>query len=365
MALQTIPGRVWLPERINTNDVSFTLDLTMDAVNEIAGCVFKAPKTGNITHVIYSLTGVSVTSGPLNFDARIESVNTSTGINSGSLLNSGTTNDSNGTDSIATTDDNDQREIALTTSGGVAVTVGDPIAFVLTAPSSGTFDVRMASWGGDSAEDDPYCLSGTTATPTKVNRAPVFGLKYSDGSYWAPVGCYPVETMASPVVNTGTNPDEVGNSFTFPFPVRINAVAIYMDPAASTSFTLEVWDSGLSSLYDKVIDCDINFAQDDGTIVIPISDLDFDANEEFYVTCTPDGATSMEFHYFTVETAAYLDMFSCGQNVHGVTRDGGTGAFTAETTRRYMMSVGVCAFDDGAGSGGSGIAVLTAGGLVR
>ncbi len=357
MAFQTFSGRVWLPERMVTNSGSpGLLNLTLNAANEIGGAVVKAPKTGNITHVLYTLLVVDVTSGPLNFDIRLETVDTTTGLpdTSGTLFNSGTSNDSNGTDSIATSDDQDTREVALTTSGGVAVTVGDPIAVVLTAPGSGTFDVQLASIGDDIPEDDPYGISGTTAVPAKAQRTPVIGFKYSDGSYWAPVTSWPYETAASPAVNTGTNPDEVGNKFTFPFPIRFNAVAILCDLAASTSFTLKVIDSGGSTLYSKVVDTDINFAQDDGSIVIPIADQEFDADEMFRVTCTPDGATSLEFWYFTVETAAYLDMFSGGQDVHACVRENAGTFDDSITARRYFISLGVCAFSDGAGGAGGG-----------
>lgn len=343
MAYQTFKGRVWLPERIVSNDVSPLLSLTLDAASESAGFVVKAPRTGTIDRVIYSLMTVSVTSGPLNFDARLETVNAATGLPTGTLLGT----DSNGTDAIADTDDNDQREITLTT--GVAVTVGDVFAFLLVAPGSGTFNVQLATLGGDVAIDDPYGVSNGA----KTNRGPVLGFRYSDGEYWAPPSSWPVEVFATPAVNTGTTPDEVGNRFTFPMPIRINAVSIWMDPAASTSFTLKVIDSGGSTLYTKAIDGDINFNQDDGVIEVPISDLDFDANEMFRVTCTPDGATSMDFHYFDVESASYMDMFSGGQNVHATHRTD-AGAWTDTTTRRYMISVGVCAFDDGAGAGGGG-----------
>ena len=358
MPFQTIAGGLWSPERLRTNDVSPLLSLTIDAVGENAGFVVRAPKTGNITHVIYSLMTVAVTSGPLNFDARLETLD-SDGTNSGTLLNSGTSNDSNGADSIADTDDNDQREVALTTSGGVAVTLGQQFAFILQAPGAGTFNVQLATLGGDPVNDDPYGISNGA----KTNRGPVLAFRYSDGNVYAPLGSLPFETIASLAVGTGSTPDEVGNRFQYPFPVRINAVEVYMDPTAATSALMQVFAADETTvLYSVTIDCDLNFDQSDGTVLVPTSDLDFDANEVFFVTFTPQEATTMDFTYAQVEDTDYWD-FDSGLSVYSVSRTNNTGGLATLNTRRYFISVRICAFDNGAaiftGRRGAGAANLS------
>jgi hypothetical protein len=351
MALQALKGGMWYPEKFKTDGANPILALQLNAAGETAGAVVMAPFTGNIVAVVYSLMGVAVTSGPLNFDARLESVDTSTGLNSGTLLGT----NSNGTDSIADSDDNDQRKVTLTTA--VAVTKGvTPIAFVLQAPGSGTFDVNLLTLGGDFSGKIPYCLSNGA----KVIRVPAVGFEYDDGSYHAAPGCFPAELLATTTFNSSSNPDELGNTIAAPGPCRIDAVYVYGDPTAGGSLTIKITDGSGVERMSFSIDTDLHIDQSDGSMEIPLpdpaspGDLDFDNAEDIVVTVVPD-ANNFEIVYADVESAAYMDMFDGGQDVHGVTRNNGTGGFTPQTTRRYFVSVRICAIDDGAGGAGGGL----------
>lgn len=351
MAFQRIRGGFWLPEPFRTDAGDPRLALTIDAVGEMAGAVVKAPRTGNISHVIYSLMTVSVTSGPLNFDCRLETITTSTGINSGTLLGT----NSNGADPIADTDDNDQRRVALTTPVAVVEGVTD-IAFVLNAPGSGTFNVQLATLGGDFVNKFPYCLTNGT----KTLRVPVLAFEYDDGEVYAPPGCFPCEVIGSTTFNSSSNPDERGNKFQYPVPVGIDAVSILGDPTAGGTFDIRISAADGSEIMTITLDTDYHIDQSDGSMMFPLEEdvadiLKFAANEAFFVTVLPD-ANNFELYHFDVESAYYMDGFDGGQLVHGCNRNNLSGVPTDETTRRYFVAVRVAALDDGAGGGGGGLA---------
>lgn len=346
MTLQSLKGGPWYPERSITDGANPILAFTLDAANETAGFVVKAPKAGNIERVIYTLGTVSVTSGPLNFDARLESLDSS-GLNSGTLLGT----NSNGTDAIGTDDDNTQREITLTSA--VAVTKGQDLAFVLVAPSSGTFSVQLQSLGGDFTGKYPYGFNLTS----KAGRVPVLGFRYDDGTYVTAAGCFPCRTISFSDVTSATTPDEVGNRFSTPFPWKANRIAFFMDPLAGATMTIRIYNASDTVLLEQAIDMDNHVDYGDGTIAFDLDDeIEFAANTVYRVTFRPD-ANEQEPYYFEVGSAAYMDMFDGGQSIHATERTD-DGSWTDTTTRRYFISLGISALDDGAGSGGGGNTIL-------
>lgn len=342
MALQDLKGGMWFPAKIATDGVPAFANITLDTASETGWFIFKAPKTGSIDRVIYSLGAVSITAGPLNFDARLETVDAATGLPSGTLWAANT----NGADSIADTDDNDQREITLTASA--SVTKGQDVAFVLTAPGSGTFSVVLQSIGGDLVSHFPYCGNGTT----KLSRIPVFGVRYSTPEYIAPVGCVPIETYGSSTIGSASNPDEVGNKFTFPFPCKVNGINIWMDPAATTDFTVKIYQGDSTELLSHTIDSDVHATQTDGSYEFDLDDtISLSANTAYRVTLLPN-TTAQEFHFFTVESASYMDMHDGGQSIFACVRQDAGAWDDTNTTRRYFISLRICALDDGVGGGG-------------
>lgn len=343
MALQTLNGGPWYPERVITDGTSPILYLTLNVANEAVGFVFKAPKTGTIDRVVYALGAtVNVTGGPLNFDARLESVG-ATGLNSGSLLAAG----SNANDPIDQGQTLDNREITLTTP--VAVTKGQDIAFVLVAPSSGTFSVDVTTIGGDFTGRFPYCFNDTT----KVARVPVIGLRYNDATYAAPAGCVPYRIISSSTITSATTPDEIGNRFQYKVPCRVNAIALYLDPNASSEFVVRIYDASDTVLLEYTFDSDVHADYGDGSMVFDLDEeLELAANTTYRVTIRPT-ASNHELYYFEVENAAYLDMFDGGQVIHATERTD-NGAWTDTATRRYFIALRMSALDDGAGGGGGG-----------
>lgn len=342
MTLQAIKGGPWFPARIITDGANPLLQLTLDTASEVAGFVFLAPRTGNIDRVIYSLVAVSVTSGPLNFDARLETLG-ATGLNSGTLFDTNT----NGADSISTTDDNTQREITLTAAA--AVTRGEPLCFVLQAPGSGTFSVQLQTVGGDFTGKFPYAFNITS----KTIRQPVFGLRYDDGTYVAPAECFPCLTISSSNINSSDTPDEIGNRFSLPFPCKVNAINMHLDPNASSEFTVRIYNASDTVLLEQTFDSDNHVDYGDGSMSFDLDEeLELSANTTYRVTIRP-AASDHELYYFTVGSASYMDMFDGGQSIYATERTD-DGAWTDTTTRRYFISLRMSALDDGAGGSGSG-----------
>lgn len=340
MTLVAVKRGPWYPERIVTDGGDPTLALTLNVASEVAGYIFKFPKAGNVDRVIYSLGAVSITSGPLNFDARLEGLS-STGLNSGVLLGT----NSNGADSIADTDDNTQREITLTDA--VAVTKGQDGAFVLAAPGSGTFSVELRQAGGDFTGKFPYAFNDSS----KTARVPFFLLRYDDGTYVAPAGCYAIRAIGSSTITSATNPDEIGNRFQYPFPCKIDAISMLLNPNSSADFTVRIYDDSNNVLLEQTFDSDNHVDYGDGSMTFDLDDeIEVAANTWYRVTIRPS-ASNHQLYYYEVGSTSYLDAMEGGQNIYATSREN-DGGWTNTTNRRYFISTRLSALDDGAGGGG-------------
>jgi hypothetical protein len=349
MALQSlIGGAAWYPTPFYSIDApSMSSTLVMDAVNEMIAFIFRAPKTGNIDRVGCKTGDVSVTAGPLTFTVRLETV--TNGLPSGTLVGT----DTNVNWSVATGDDFIWKEHTLTAAA--AVTKGQIMALLFTAPAAGTFSVPLHSFiNSINTTSFPYCATRTGAGSwTKNLRNAMMNLRYDDGVYACPEGFFPFFNVSSSAIGSGSTPDEVGNRFTVPFKCKLRSLTIWIDRAATTDFTVRVYDSADSVLIEQTIDSDDHVDLLENSEILEMDDeITLEASTLYRVTFRPN-TTTQTFYYCEPSTAAMMDAFAGGQNIHATHRTDG-GAWTDTTTRRYFISLGLSAFDDGASAGGGG-----------
>lgn len=192
--------------------------LLLDAAGEKAAFIFRAPKAGNIRKVGFRTN--TVTTGVVDLDVRLETIDASTGLPTGTLWGTNT----NGLVTIADTDDNKFFVVTLTADATVAK--DELVALVIVPPGSGfNFNIASTIAGGFASNmGTPYNALYTTSWAKTLSSAGNVGyIEYSDGSA-VPSDFLPVDTMASTLFNNGSTPDERGNLIQLPFPVRCSGI---------------------------------------------------------------------------------------------------------------------------------------------
>jgi len=160
----------------------------MDAAGEGAGVVFVFPRTGTVTHLIWRWG--AVTTGEPAMHAALETVGDADGLPTGTLLAAG----AEATIAVVTGDANTIEEIALDTP--VAVTRAGLAAFTLQLPDPSTANLRMVSIDRNFTRDIPYCAHRVGGAWSKLNRNPIFALRYSDGNIYNVFGCYLISSVS-------------------------------------------------------------------------------------------------------------------------------------------------------------------------
>ncbi len=218
--------------------------MTSDAVNEKAAAIFQCPVAGSFTDFAVRTQTVSVTSGPLNFDFRLETV--TAGLPSGTLFGT----NSNATVSVANTDDNVWKTATLTTPPTVAV--GDYMAIVIKGPAAGTFSF---TWGGFSTlitpSMFPVCKSDTVPDgtyPTIASNRPSFAVKISSNWYSIPP-FYAVDSVNATAFGSGSSPNEYAIRFTAPMTMRVAGAVVYVSNVGG-NFKVSLWPTSASGQTD-------------------------------------------------------------------------------------------------------------------
>ena len=346
MALQTIPGGLWLPPRPSHLGValSFSGILLIDAANEKAAAILQVRKAGTVSKISWGTR--TVTTGA-TLDVRLETVDLATGNPSGTLLAAG----SNASVVVADADDNVRFTSTLTTP--VAVTRGQKVAVVIVNPAVSPGNFQISSIENTTiAGETPYI---TQFTPSwfKNTQAPAVALEYDDGSYDVAPGCFPMSAVASVVYANSSTPDERGLKFKVPFPCR--AVGAWIWANLSGDFDIALYDSdGTTVMASYPGDLNVGVVFDYNRNLFLFTGTASLLKDTFYrLVLKPTTATVLGLIEFTVGAAAVMDAFEGGQNFHLTTRTD-AGAWTDTTTQRPMMGLILDQFDDGVGGGAAG-----------
>jgi hypothetical protein len=348
MAEQVINGIVrfpFIPNVIASRNPTYLIE-TLDAADEKFAYIIQAPKTGNISKVGWRTSTVATGA---TFDIRLETVSTTDGNPTGTLLDTNT----NGSQVVGDTDDNTWFTTSLTSNA--AVTKGDIIAIVIASPGAGGHDIDISKMDTAAAyryHTFPY-EDLFTAAWVKDESSGTFALEYDDGSYAPIPNQFPQATNGNLSVTTATSPDEIGLKFKFTVPVRIIGFSVWCDLniGAGTSFIL--YDSdGSTALQTFVVDPDQLSANTNTTKMYLFSGSESLSKDTFYrLTMRPDTTTLNTIAQYTVDSVAVMDSFDGGQDFHKTERTD-AGAWTDTTTARPHIGLILDAFDDGVSIGG-------------
>ena len=362
MALQVIPGGfgLWLPSGLNHPVVqAFDTLPDIDVASEKAGVIFRVPKAGNIDKIHWGtrtvVTGATV-------DVRLESVDGSTGLPSGSLVGT----DTNGAHVLDGADDNTVLTTSLTTDA--TVTMGQEMALVISNPAVDPGDFILTSVNPQTTviQNFPYAAThnGTVWAKSATTTPIVFCLEYSDGTIVPIEGITPaINSITTTVFNNASTPDIYGQRFQVPFPTRVRGAWILGD--IDNDCTLRLVNTAFHEanatgiLLSATIDGTNRVNTSDGIQVITFDDTEEITKDTNYRLILIAGASNIEVTDWGTTAIGFLDGFPGGRNVHMTTaktptQDSDWTNYNSGTFRRILMGPIIDAFDDGVGSGASG-----------
>lgn len=194
---------------------------------------FQAPLTGDITDIAFGTQ--TVTTG-CTLDVRLEDLDTSTGLKSGTLVNAG----ANVSQVIADADDTVWFEVTLGTAG--TVTEGDALAVVFDV-SSGTPSALNFSVFTDGGLyfGFPYLIENDGTSTWISGNAPCFAVKYS-GVGWVTVpGAWPIVSHTATAWNSGSATKMYGARFQLSHQQSASHCWFWGDP--DQDFSIKLYDS--------------------------------------------------------------------------------------------------------------------------
>lgn len=334
MTLVAVPQTpLWMPNMASTYG-----NMTLDAANEKAAYIVRAPKAGNIDRVCFR-TG-NVATGE-TVDVRMETLDAS-GNPSGTLWGTNT----NASKVIGNADDNTWMEVTLTAAATVAR--GDTFAVVVALPGVTSAALNISRGAGAVAFGFPY-TDNYTGSWSKSTAAPIGALRYDDGTYPYTAGLHPWSSVASTGLNSGSTPDEIGNKITVPFPCTVAGLWCWCG-LNTVNTTFKLYDNSSSVLASVALDGDMSVLTSQCFIHLG-SDVTLAAGDVVRATFAPSASGT---NAFIMEATAPSGLGSAHPGGTAVVRTSRTdgGAWTDVSDQFAGIGLVISALDDGAGGGG-------------
>lgn len=346
MCIPTLPQNIVAAPSVST--------INFDAANDAIGNVFQIGKSGTIDKIVFFTGTLAGSSGSFDIEVRLETVDTSTGLPTGTLWAATT----NGTVNVLATADNTWQTITLTASA--TVVRGQYIAVIakVTAVNGAATTMAMVRFA-DTQMHAMYGVENLTgagwakqATSLTYCISPIF----NDGTFSSTPSFFLVPAVNTRTFNSGSSPNKRALKFQVAAPMRLTGFWVWMDLDADCIIKLYAAD-GTTVLAQKTVSSNI-----DNTTAAWIYTYLFDANEvspgyydlvantNYYLSVEPSSGTDISVYDIDYPSNAYLGSWGGGINWVSATNTGGT--WTATTTNRPFIGLIFNGVDDGVSTGG-------------
>lgn len=359
-------GRIGAPA-----DLDFILsfafaNMVFDGSGDKCAFIFQSETTDAITHLGYR-HGLRIGTPP-TMQISLQSVDTTTGAPTGTVLGGGSPASATFTPPADTTWDGTWRKIALANS--YTPTRGQVLAIVVEY-SSGTIDGSNGmsatyDWGPDNGGMFPRSAINTAGTWAQQSRIPPY-------AYYTASACFgqPVESVTQTTYLPSSTPDEYALRFALPAGwgdtyavMGFRGFVKSPGTASSPTFTATLYDTdGSTALQSLTLDVPPMGTSATGRIVefifdeATLSTLSFGSAYRIGIT------TTVQNTYLTTvdaDTATEAAAFPWGGDFYLSTR-ADAGAWTDDTTKRPAMELILADITEPAGGSGGGGRVIGGG----
>lgn len=313
--------------------------VTLSASGHKAALIFRAPKTGSITDLMFGTR--NVTTGA-TVDLRLETVSATDGFPTGTLQATNT----NAAVVVDSADDNVVKTGTLTASA--TVTKGDVLALVIVndSVSPGTMIIAAEA---RTTHNFPYSASITTASWGKSQANIIAGVKYSDGKCYPLHGVLLATATNAPSFNSGSTPDERGFKFQLPFSARVTG-AWAQGIIGSGDADLVLYDSSDAVIASTSIDHDqtCGFSGDLALLYFAASPT-LSANTDYRLVLKPTSATNVSITELALADATHRGAYDGGDAFQFTSRTD-AGAWTDSPLTWPMLGLIIDAVNSGGGT---------------
>lgn len=342
-----------LPQNISAAP-NVTSVINLDAVNDAIGNVFQIGKAGTISQISFYNSTLAGSSGSFDLEVRLETVDTATGLPTGTLWATNT----KGTVNVLATADNQWQTITLTATG--TVSKGQFVAVVakVTAINGAATTMGMAKFA-DTQMHAIYGVENLTgagwaknSVSNTYNIVPIF----NDGSLAETPSLFVASAVNTRTFNSGSSPSKRAMKFKVAAPMRLTGCWVWLDLDADCIIKLYAAD-GTTVLAQKTVSSNIDNASAawiytylfDANEVSP-GYYDLVANTNYYLSIEPSSGSDISIYDVDYPSNAYLGLCGGGINWYSSTNTGGT--WTDNTLNRPWIGLIFNGVDDGVSAGG-------------
>lgn len=239
MAFVTIPETHW-PNKPATwssvPNIAGSTNLDLNGSGQWAAWVGQVKQTATIDRYFFRVAAATTGCDAL---VRIETVDTSTGLPTGTLYHA------NATDAV--TIGTGAADYANNFDGTFSLAQGDFIAFVISVSSGTPSGVQFGLFDDDGAGVMvPYLIDFDAAAAIRTSGAICAGLGISGGGAVCLPKMWPINAASNETYNSGSSPDTIGNRIVVDAPIRVAGAFYWVDQDADA--TLKLYDTDGSTV---------------------------------------------------------------------------------------------------------------------
>jgi len=313
----------------------------------VALYVGEMPSTETVDRVFFRIQSATTGCDAL---VRIETVDTSTGLPTGTLVHA------NASQSVTIT--SGAADYTVTFPGSFSL-AKQPLIAIVVAVSSGTPSaVYFALLQNDSVNRGlPYQIDYDASAAVRLTSSPACGLGIAGGSAISLKYCWPVSSFGTSAYQATSTPDTVGNQIVIPAKIRVCGAWALIDPASTGKLNLYDTDGATVLAYADI------YANVPPTTTISIAHYQFSSAVElpagtYWLAAEATGGANLNVPYCVFPAADFragspmgggmMTYATCTQT------PAGTGDWTLTDTRQSFMGLVVDGIEDGAGGSGGG-----------
>jgi hypothetical protein len=340
MALVDLPSPLFFPRSDPfTNAALARSSSPLGTIGYGFGIVMTAPITDVITKVGFFTNAINTST----IEVRVETVDLSTGVNSGTLWAANT----NFVRSTNTSEDAAYLEVTLTS--GANVNAGDLFAIVVVMNTSSAGSCFTGVTNTIWKPTVPYGIVKSTGTWSILTTMSPISVCFSSAGYIPLLPILPISAVNTHTFNNTSTPDVYGNIINLPYKCKVDAAWFQAD--LDGDLGIKLFDSdGVTVLASASNGLNVPLTTGGSKNVVYFnSEVTLNANTNYYLGLEPSTGTSLSLYSLDFPNSDVKKNFVDSSAQYVTAKDpSGVGSWTTTSTRILMAGVQIKSIDSGA-----------------
>jgi len=238
-------------------------------------------------------------------------------------------------------------------AGTKTIANGDLVAFCVQMTARGGADAVNSAFVSGAGHTFPIVTSYVGGAYTTALCLPNCVITFSDGALGHLYTSDVFATQGIKVFNSGSSPNEYGQLFNLPFPLRIHGIYGWVGTSGDVDVVLYSAPLSGSPVAEKTISLDSNSVSSTTgrqAVVLFPTPYTYAAGNDIAVAFKP-GASSVTVYNKTLPDAAYRIVEPFGTTGYGISRTSGAFVNANSSLEHYYIGLLVGAFEAGGAAG--------------